>query len=53
MSSVIVNLFGLQGEMSTKGFLSSVGIYPGQVATEDDSLFNVNMRRPPLFCIVG
>jgi len=59
-SNVIVNLFGLQGEMSTKGFVSSVGIYPqkdGQVATEEDgSYVNVDMRPPselPCFVLLA
>ena len=58
-SSVIVNLFGLQGEMSTKGFVSGVGVYHeehinDQVVTEEDGSFvNVNMRPPGDFpCVV-
>jgi len=47
-SSVIVNLFGLRGEMSTKGFVSSVGCIPeedDQVATEE--LNSIISIRPP------
>ena len=58
-SSVVVNLFGLQGEMSTKGFVSSVGVcheehINDQVVTEeDDSFVDVNMRpRSNLPCVV-
>ena len=58
-SSVIVNLFGLQGEMSTKGFVSIVGGHPeehidDQVVTEEDSSYvNVTMRPPSdLPCVV-
>jgi len=49
-SGVIVNLFGLQGQISTKGFVSSVGVYReeligDQVVTEEDGSFvNVNLR---------
>ena len=58
-SSVIVNLFGLQGEMSTKGFVSSVGGYheehiDDQVVTEEDGSFvGVNTRpQSNLPCVV-
>ena len=58
-SSMISNLIGLQGEMSTKGFVSSVGGYSeehidDQVVTEEDgSYVNVTMRPPSgLPCVV-
>jgi len=58
-SSVIVNLFGIQGKMNTKGFVSSVGCcdeehFDGQVFTEEDNSFvNVNMRPPSdLPCVI-
>ena len=58
-SSVIVSLFGLQGEMSIKGFVSSVGgsheeHIDDQVVNEEDGGFvHVNMRPPiDLSCVV-
>jgi len=50
-SSVIVNLFGLQGKMNTKGFVSSVG-----VNHEKQSFVNANMRSPsdlPCFVLLA